>query len=235
MRHEGNLKLKATALQLFKGLARSYDLTVDIATLFQDRYWKNWVAEWTSAEEGKMVLDLGCGTLLMEERLQRRGYKFVGLDLTEKMIRIGQTKDIPGVRLLVNGDAENLPFPDGSFSSIISCYVVKYVDLKKFAEEISRVTKPGATVVLYDFVRPRGPLAPFLELYVRGGMRTAGALLGLTRNDSSFTFSNLPSIVDASVWDARIEQVMQSKGFRTRALRRLSGGIVCAYCGVKRA
>lgn len=235
MGHEGDFKMKATALELFKGLARSYDLTVDIATLFQDRYWKNWVAEWTSAQEGDMVLDLGCGTLLMEERLQSRRYSFVGLDLTEKMIRIGQIKDLPDVRLLVNGDAENLPFPDGSFSSIISCYVVKYVDLVKFAEEIARVTKQGATVVLYDFVRPRGPLAPFLELYVRGGMRTAGALLGLARIDSAFTFSNLPAIVDASVWDARIEQVMESKGFRTRALRRLSGGIVCAYCGVKQA
>ncbi len=227
--------MKAKALELFKGLARSYDLTVDLATLFQDRYWKNWVSEWMSAQEGEMVLDIGCGTLLMEERLQRRRYRFVGLDLTEKMIRIGRTKDLPSVRLLVNGDAENLPFPDGSFSSIISCYVAKYVDLVKFAEEIARVTKPGATVVLYDFVRPRGPLAPFLELYVRGGMRAAGALLGLARNDSAFTFSNLPAIVDSSVWDSRIEQVMESKGFRTRALRRLSGGIVCAYCGVKQA
>ncbi len=227
--------MKATALELFKGLARSYDLTVDLATLFQDRYWKKWVAEWTAAQEGEMVLDIGCGTLLMEERLQRRRYRFVGLDLTEKMIRVGQTKDLPGVKLLVNGDAENLPFPDGSFSSIISCYVVKYVDLVKFAEEIARVTKPGATVVLYDFVRPRGPLAPFLELYVRGGMRAAGALLGLARNDSALTFINLPAIVDSSVWDSRIERVMESKGFQTRALRRLSGGIVCAYCGLKQA
>ena len=235
MRPDGDLKTKATALQLFKGLAKSYDLTVDLATLFQDRYWKNWVSEWTSAREGEMVLDIGCGTLLLEERLQRQPYWFVGLDLTEKMIRIGQAKDLPGVRLLVNGDAENLPFPDGSFNSIISCYVVKYVNLMKFAEEIARVTKPGATVVLYDFVRPRGPLAPFLELYIKGGMRTAGALLGLARSDSAFTFGNLPAIVDGSLWDVRIGHVMKTNGFRTRALRHLSGGIVCAYCGVKQA
>jgi len=227
--------LRGTALAIFEGLAKSYDRTVDFATLFQDRYWKNWVAQWTPAREGEVVLDIGCGTLLMEERLARRGYSFVGLDLTEKMIRIGHSKGIPGVRLLVNGDAENLPFPDESFSSVISCYVAKYVDLEKFANELARVTKPGATVVLYDFVRPRGPLAPFLELYIRGGIRAAGALLGLARKDAAFTFNNLPGIVDDSSWGSSIEPVMKAQGFRTLALRLLTGGIVCAYCGAKRA
>jgi ubiquinone/menaquinone biosynthesis C-methylase UbiE len=227
--------MRATALELFRGLAKSYDRTVDLATLFQDRYWKNWLAHQTSAQQGEMVLDIGCGTLLMEERLERRGYSFVGLDLTEKMIRIGQAKCLPGVKLLVNGDAENLPFSDKSFMSIISCYVAKYVDLEKFADEIARITKPGATVVLYDFVRPSGLLAPFLELYVQGGMRAVGALLGLARKDSSFTFNNLPGIVDVSTWDSTIEPVMESKGFRTLSMRHLTGGIVCAYCGAKRA
>lgn len=230
----GESGMKTTAIELFRGLAKSYDRTVDLVTLFQDRYWKNWVAEWTSAREGEMVLDLGCGTLLMEERLQRRGYIFVGLDLTEKMIRIGHSKNLPGVRLLVNGDAENLPFPEESFNSVISCYVPKYVDLQKFADEIARVTKPGATVVLYDFVRPRGPLAPFLELYVQGGIRAAGTMLSLARRDSAYTFRNLPEIVRSASWDSIIEQVMIARGFQTLALRHLTGGIVCAYCGAKR-
>jgi len=226
---------KLIALELFRGLAKSYDRTVDFATLFQDRVWKNWVAQWTQAREGEMVLDIGCGTLLFEERMASRGYNFVGLDLTEKMVRIGNSKGLPGVRLLVNGDAENLPFSDESFSSVISCYVAKYVDLEKFAEEIARVTKPGAMAILYDFVRPRGPLAPFLELYVRGGMGAVGALLGLARKDVAFTFSNIPGIVDDSTWDSRIAPIMDSKGFRTLDLRRLTGGIVCAYAGAKRA
>ncbi|MDA4126018.1 MAG: class I SAM-dependent methyltransferase [Thaumarchaeota archaeon] len=227
--------MKATALELFRGLAKSYDRTVDFATLFQDRYWKNWVAHWMSAQKGEMVLDLGCGTLLMEERLEERRYSFVGLDLTEKMIRIGHSKNLPGVRLLVNGDAENLPFPDESFNSVISCYVAKYVDLEKFADEIARVTKPRATVVLYDFVRPRGPLAPFLELYIQGGIRAVGTMLSLARRDSAFTFRNLPGIVNNASWDSFIEQVMKARGFRTLALRRLTGGIVCAYCGAKQS
>jgi demethylmenaquinone methyltransferase / 2-methoxy-6-polyprenyl-1,4-benzoquinol methylase len=230
---EEDRRKKATALELFRGLANSYDRTVDFATLFQDRYWKNWVARWTPTQKGEVVLDIGCGTLLMEERLARMEYSFVGVDLTEKMVRIGSSKLVRGVTLLVNGDAENLPFPDESFSSVISCYVAKYVELGKFADELSRVTKPGAKVVLYDFVRPRGLLAPFLELYVRGGIRTVGVLLGLARRDAAFTFRNLPRIVDDSTWDQSIELEMKAKGFRTLALRRLTGGIVCAYCGEK--
>ena len=226
--------MKATAVELFRGLAKSYDRTVNLVTLFQDRYWKNWVAHWTSGQRGEMVLDLGCGTLLLEERLRKRGYSFVGLDLTEKMIRIGHSKNLPGVRLLVNGDAENLPFSKETFNLVISCYVAKYVDLEKFADEIARVAKPGATVVLYDFVRPKGALAPFLELYVQGGIRVAGTMLSLARRDSAFTFRNLPEIVESASWDSIIEQVMKARGFRTLALRYLTGGIVCAYSGAKR-
>lgn len=228
-------KMKATALELFRGLAKTYDRTVDLATLFQDRYWKNCVAGWTSAQKGEIVLDIGCGTLLMEERLAAREYNFVGLDLTEKMIRIGRSKGLPGVGLLVNGDAESLPFSDGTFKSVISCYVAKYIDLEKFGDELARITKPGATIVLYDFVRPRGPLAPFLELYIRGAIRVAGILLSLAKKDSSFTFSNLPQIVDDSVWHVRIEKTMRERGFQTLALQRLTGGIICAYCAMKQA
>jgi demethylmenaquinone methyltransferase / 2-methoxy-6-polyprenyl-1,4-benzoquinol methylase len=233
MEREDVSRMKATALELFRGLAKTYDRSVDLATLFQDRYWKNLVARLMSAQKGELVLDIGCGTLLMEERLARRDYSFVGLDLTEKMIRIGHSKGIPSVRLLVNADAENLPFQDRSFGSVITCYVVKYVDLGKFADELARVTKPRATVVLYDFVRPRGPFAPFLELYVRGGLGTIGALLGLAGRDAAFTFRNLPKIVDDAAWDSSIERVMKARGFRTLALRRLTGGIVCFYCGTK--
>jgi demethylmenaquinone methyltransferase/2-methoxy-6-polyprenyl-1,4-benzoquinol methylase len=227
--------MKATALELFGGLAKSYERAVDFATLFQDRYWKTWVAQRTSAQEGGMVLDLGCGTLLLEQRLQRKGYNFVGLDLTEKMIRIGRAKGLKGIRLLVNGDAENLPFSDEAFASIVSCYVVKYVNLEKLAEEMARVTKPRGTVVLYDFVRPRGPFAPFLEAYIRGGMRAVGALLGLAKKDSAFTFNNLPQIVDHANWDSTIGPIMESKGFVTIAMRHFTGGIVYGYCGAKRA
>lgn len=182
---------------------------------------------------GGLTLDVGCGTLLFESRIEDRKQVFVGLDLSREMIEIGRSKSLENMALLVNGDAEKLPFPAGTFESVISCYVAKYVRLPAFAAELARVTKGGGTVALYDFAKPRGVAAPLLELYIKGGLRGAGFLLGLARRGSAFTYTNLPTIIDESTWDGSIVRTMEGVGFQTVAAEMLTRGAVFAYAGVK--
>lgn len=223
--------LKDTALRIFQGLAREYDRTVDYATLFQDRRWKQWAGRQIPARPGNMVLDVGCGTLLMEERMLGSGCLFVGIDLTQEMIRGGQSKKVPNVGLLVNGDAESLPFHDATFDSVVSCYVPKYVAVWNFAREVARITKPGGVAVLYDFAKPRGPLAPLLEAYIQAGLRVVGFLLGLARRREAFTFNELPEIVEQTTWDSEVSSAMEQAGFETLATERLTRGVVFGYSG----
>jgi demethylmenaquinone methyltransferase/2-methoxy-6-polyprenyl-1,4-benzoquinol methylase len=225
-------RARGTAARLFPGLARTYDRTVAYATLFQDRYWKRWVAERAPDERG-FALDIGCGTLIMEERMRARKTTFVGLDLTEAMLREGQAKSLANVALMTRGDAEALPFPDETFDLVISCYVIKYVEVKRFADEVARVARPGATVVIYDFVRPRGIWAPFLELYLQAGIRAVGLLFELAGKESAFTFRRLPEIVAGSVWEREFVEAMKERGFKTVAAEKLTGGVVFAYSGKK--
>ncbi|MDA4125306.1 MAG: methyltransferase domain-containing protein [Thaumarchaeota archaeon] len=226
-------ELKDTALQIFDGLADSYERALDFATLYQDRYWKSWVAEESELGGSKLVLDVGCGTLLLEERLRASGSTVVGIDLTRRMIRIGQGKGLSNVPLLVNGDAEALPFKASSFDTVVSCYVAKYVDLERFTGELARVAKPRARIVVYDFVRPRGLFFPFLALYIYGAMRIAGSLLGLTKRKEAFTFKNLPRIVAGATWDMDFAAMLEKKDVRSGFMRRLSGGVVAGYVGTK--
>lgn len=158
---------------------------------------------------------------------------FVGLDLSREMIQVGRSKELGNVALMVNGDAENLPFPGGAFGSVISCYVAKYVRLPAFAAELARVTKEGGTAALYDFARPRGVLAPFIELYIQGGLRGVGYLLKMARRSSAYTYSNLPAIIEGSTWDRGIVRAMEGAGFRTLITDRPTGGVVFAYAGRK--
>jgi ubiquinone/menaquinone biosynthesis C-methylase UbiE len=216
---------------IFTGLAQSYDRVLDYATLYQDRRWKNWVSRMMDGSKGDAVLDIGCGTLLLEERLARKGYSFIGLDLAPEMIRRGKRKGIPNVVLLANGDAEFLPFPPGSFDVVVSCYVPKYVDIRRFAAEVARVARPGAKVVLYDFARPKGWWAPALEVYIQGGLRLVGLLLELAGREESSTFTNLPRIIEETAWDNEIVNELENRGFESVAKARLTGGAVFAYCG----
>jgi len=184
------------------------------------------------APEGT-TLDVGCGTLLLEEQLAGSGRRFVGLDLSKEMIAVGRSRGLGNVTLVVIGDAEALPFPDASFDSVVSCYVAKYVRMPRFASEVGRVTRPGGVVALYDFARPRGVLAPVLELYIQGGLRWAGLLFRFAGRRSAYTYENLPSIIEGTSWDDEIVRAMQDSGFQTVATERLTGGTVFAYCGRK--
>ena len=221
------------AQKLFRGLAASYDRTVNYATLYQDRYWKRWTAEKAALSDGSLVLDLGCGTLLFEERLLPSDCKFVGLDVTPEMARIGWTKRLANVPLVINGDAEALPFPDETFDAAVSCYVPKYVNMTRLAGELARVVRPGARVVLYDFAKPTGVSAPLLEPYIQVGLRAIGLVLRKTRKGPAFAFERLPQIVEGTSWDKEVVEVMEERGFRTIIASSLTAGAVFAYCGQK--
>ena len=220
-------------MEIFGGLSSSYEKVLDVATLGQDRYWKRWIYDNAGAMAGDRVLDIGCGTCLLEESMVGREYTVVGLDLTERMIRIGQSKGIACVEGLLVGDAESLPFADDAFDVVVSCYVPKYVDLARFAEEASRVLRPGGRVALYDFVRPRGPLSPFLRLYIHGALGMAGSILGLVGSETALTLRNLPRIVEGARWNEGVAKAFEGRGVRASTCRTLSSGVVGAFSGRK--
>jgi demethylmenaquinone methyltransferase/2-methoxy-6-polyprenyl-1,4-benzoquinol methylase len=226
-------ELKGTSRAIFAGLAGSYDRTLDMATFYQDRRWKDWVARRLSTRSKGLVLDIGCGTLVLEERLARLGSKFVGVDLSPEMVGLARAKGTQNLVLLAIGDAEHLPFPDASFDSAVSCYVPKYVDPGRFAAELARVTRAGADVLVYDFAKPSGAAAPFLEVYIQGVLRAMGSALGLAGRGEAAAFRDLPWIIDGTRWDHELPPLMEHNGFQTMEKARLTGGSVFAYWGRK--
>jgi len=158
----------------------------------------------------------------------------VGIDLTREMVQVGRSKQLSNVALLVNGDAEELPFREGTFDAVVSCYVAKYVSLHEFARELSRVVKSGGRVAVYDFVKPRGPLSPFIAMYIQGALRVVGYFMGMTKRGPAFTIQKLPGIVEGAAWDKAIVRAMEANGVQTKGFQRLTGGVVSAYWGIKR-
>jgi demethylmenaquinone methyltransferase/2-methoxy-6-polyprenyl-1,4-benzoquinol methylase len=222
--------LQPVARRIFEGLSGSYDRVLEVATLMQDRYWKSWLLKTAAVGSGERVLDVGCGTGVLEQRLPAAsGPQVVGLDLTEEMLRLAQRKGIPTLGSLCLGDAERLPFRDGSFDVVLSCYVVKYCDPETLASEAARVLRPGGRLVLYDFSSPRGFYAPFLALYVYGALRAFGAVLRAVDARSAFTYEALPSVIQTRRWDETFREALGSAGFRDLGSRRLSGGAATGF------
>jgi ubiquinone/menaquinone biosynthesis C-methylase UbiE len=231
----GGRDLTSAAMDIFKDLAGSYEQALKVATLLQDRRWKKWLLTRAMIGPGDLVLDLGCGTCLLEEQIGRTGGAAVGLDLSNPMIRMGQAKRLRCVRLLVLGDAVALPFKDSSFDKVVSCYVPKYARMEGFAQEVVRVVRPGGTIVMYDFATPGGIFSPFLAFYIFGVIRLTGVFLGAARRKSASTFRRLPKIIHETTWDSSAVLQFTANGASGGTVERLSWGAAAGFVATKSA
>lgn len=89
------------------------------------------------------ILDIGCGTGRLLSLLGRRypHSRLCGLDLAYNMARCSAERLGPGA-VLVSGDAEHLPFRDGSFDLVVSTSTLQWLDdLDLFFSQSHRVLK----------------------------------------------------------------------------------------------
>jgi SAM-dependent methyltransferase len=104
------------------------------------------------------LLDAGCGTggLLRRLRHDLPARDAVGLDYLADAARRAAAKS---GRPVTAGDANRLPFPDGSFGAAVSIDVICHAGVtpERALAELHRVLRPGGTLVLnlpaYDWLR----------------------------------------------------------------------------------
>lgn len=66
------------------------------------------------------TLEIGCGTCRLAAPTEKRGARYFGLDPALPFLRYAYNHYRLG--RLVRGQGERLPFRDGSFDNMISCY-----------------------------------------------------------------------------------------------------------------
>src|SRR5262249_53194869 len=100
------------------------------------------------------VLDVACGPGLVACAVARVARQVTGLDLTPAMIDKARERERSlGLSNLtwVVGDAQPLPFPDASFSRVITRYSFHHLtDPASAFAEMVRVCRPGGRVMVAD-------------------------------------------------------------------------------------
>jgi demethylmenaquinone methyltransferase/2-methoxy-6-polyprenyl-1,4-benzoquinol methylase len=150
---------------LFAAIARRYDLLNDLQSFGLHRRWKHRVAVLAAAAPGARALDLCCGTGDIAFALARRGAETTGLDFSEKMLEVADSRRLKNSKLktqnlkFIQGDAQQLPFPDNSFDIVTVGYGLRNLaSWERGLDEMFRVTRPGARLVVLDFGKPANAL-----------------------------------------------------------------------------
>lgn len=115
---------------------------------------------------GQRVLDIACGSGNAALAAARRGCRVTGLDYAPSLLERARARAAAeGVEVeWVEGDAEALPFPDGTFDAVLSVVGVMFApDQEAAARELVRVCKPGGTIALISWT-PDGFIGELFKL-----------------------------------------------------------------------
>jgi SAM-dependent methyltransferase len=105
-----------------------------------------------------MALDVACGAGVVACAFAEVAKHVTGIDLTPAMIE--QARLLAAQRGLTNltwreGDIEALPFPDQSFTVVLSRYAFHhFLNPRAVLAEMTRVCRPGGKVLIADAVPP---------------------------------------------------------------------------------
>jgi len=173
----------------------------------------------TDLRAGSRVLDVATGSGNAAIAAARLGCDVTGVDYVPALLERGlERADAERLDIeFLEGDAEDLPFPDGSFDAVLSMFGAMFApDHARAAAEIARVCRPGGRVGLIswtpegflgDMFRtiaahvppPAGVASPMLwgtEAHLASTFADTVVWTGHTRRIFTFRFTSPEAFVD---------------------------------------
>lgn len=176
-----NQQKRARVYDIFQTLAPRYDRANARISLGLERGWKKLLVNRLLAGigAGEQALDVCCGTGDIAIALAdgKAGLRVTGLDFSPAMLAVAKEKGEGRPDLhWVQGDAMQLPFPDGTFGAVCISFGLRNTpDYRRVLREMKRVVRPGGKVYCLDSFVPDNPVVlPAYRLYFRHIMPVLG-------------------------------------------------------------
>ncbi|MBU0492658.1 MAG: methyltransferase domain-containing protein [Chloroflexi bacterium] len=146
------MDIKDRQRQHYDRLFREYEAKTEQSAymgLLRSRYTLD---RWTGRLAGQRVLDLGCGHGDTALRLAAASCAVMGLDISMQFVRRSRERVGPAARAgWLQGDAEQLPFADGSFDAVVSLGTLHHLPRPEQAiAEVARVLRPGGWLLALE-------------------------------------------------------------------------------------
>lgn len=129
------------------------------------------------------------------------------------------------------GDSENIHYPDNHFDIAMSAYGVRnFENLQKGLAEMYRVIKPGGTIMVLEFSKPRVfPLKQIFGLYFRHVLPLIGKLKSKDPKAYAYLYESVQVFPDYDSFNT----ILADAGFSDTRYIPLTGGICTIYLAKK--
>jgi demethylmenaquinone methyltransferase/2-methoxy-6-polyprenyl-1,4-benzoquinol methylase len=221
---------------IFDSTASDYDRIEKLLALGSGPWYRGQALLRAGLAPGMRILDVGVGTGLVA----REAVKIVGdarlvtgVDPSPGMMAQAQ---LPAGVQLVEGRAEEIPFPDASFDFLSMGYALRHIgDLEAAFREFHRVLKPGGRLCLLEITRPeRRWSQALLKVYMRGVVPVLARLAGAS-GETARLWRYYWDTIEACAPPARVLATLQAAGF-TQARRHVDAkllSVLAEYQAVK--
>lgn len=234
--HTGSDK-KRFVRGMFDDIAQRYDFLNHFLSFGIDFYWRNRLVNALPKELSKPVLDVATGTgdvgILISKK--RPESVVIGLDYAYKMTRLCaqkiSRKNVNNFSVL-QGDGENLPFANHSFSAITIAFGFRNIGhYREALTEFNRVLVDGGRLLILEFAEPESWLFRKLyNFYFRRILPLIGSIFS-----KSYAYRYLPESVEN--FPSRIDlcEMLSASDFKNVGIRNFTFGAVTLIQATKAA
>ena len=214
---------------VFDHIASRYDLMNDLMSFGIHRLWKRrFVA---GLPDQGLFVDLAGGTGDVAALLARKpGRRVVVVDPSSPMMREGSTRADAATVRWIAGEAERLPFADGSVQALTVSFGLRNTTRLDVAlAEAARVLAPGGTFACLEFSRPMKWLQLFYDPYSFHVIPRLGAWVAANPAAYQYLIESIRNFPDQQRFAAMIE----AAGFSSVRWKSLSFGIAAIHLATR--
>ncbi len=213
---DSNLGKKEQVTQMFDTISGNYDGLNRVISFGIDVKWRKKVLKMVAETKPETILDIATGTgdlaILMT---QTKAKKVIGLDISEGMLDVGRkkikAKQLEHIIDMVNGDSENMPFPNNHFDAItVSFGIRNFENLELGLSEILRVLKPGGIfVILETSVPEKTPYKQGYRFYSKHILPRIGKLF----SKDNVAYGYLSESASVFPYGEKLNNILRKTGF----------------------
>jgi demethylmenaquinone methyltransferase / 2-methoxy-6-polyprenyl-1,4-benzoquinol methylase len=228
---------KEQVAEMFNRIAGRYDAMNRFLSARTDLNWRKTAIRQLKKYDPKLILDVATGTADMAILACRllKPEKVIGIDISEMMLDLGRKKiekeQLGNKVELQGGDSETIKFAENTFDAVMVAFGVRnFENLELGLSEMLRVLKPGGSILVLEFSKPRGKAVRRLyNLYMSIVAPQVARWFRQNKEAYQYLCESANAFPDRHLFT----DILKKQGFTDTNWKSLSLGICCIYTGRK--